>query len=115
MKATSATVGIPVTDLAAARRWYERAFELGAPDLEPVEGVAEYKMDGWWLQLMAVEQGGGPWILRFEVPDTATERARLVGLGLEIGEVIRVEGLIDYCEFTDPDGNQLSLYTEQTG
>lgn len=64
MKAISGTVGMPVTDLAAARRWYERAFELSAPDLEPIEGLAEYNMGGWWLQLMVVEQGGGPWVLK---------------------------------------------------
>ncbi|WP_067535330.1 VOC family protein [Nocardia crassostreae] len=114
MKPTSVTVGVPVTDLAAARTWYERTFELPAPDLEPVPGVAEYQVCGAWLQLMEVEQGGGPWVFRLEVPDVAAEHERLTTLGLSLGEIVVVEGLIDFFEFADPDGNQLSLYTDKT-
>ncbi len=66
---TGITIGIPVTDLRAAQRWYEA------------------------------------------VLDVHEQRARLVGLGAEGGDVEVVDGVIAWWDFSDPDGNGLSLYT----
>ncbi|WP_306359873.1 VOC family protein [Nocardia sp. CC227C] len=115
MNPTEVTVNIPVRDLAAATRWYERILDRSGPDLKPIEGVAEYDMGGWWLQLGEGEDVGGPWVLRFAVADAHAERDRLVGLGVDVDPMVHVEGLVDYCEFSDPDGNRLSLYTELGG
>ncbi len=45
------------------------------------------------------------------MPDVHAERARLGALGVEAGEVEVVDGVIAWWDFTDPDGNRLSLYT----
>ncbi len=42
MRATSITIGIPVSDLQAARRWYEKVLDVSEPDLEPVADIVEY-------------------------------------------------------------------------
>ncbi|RZQ62432.1 VOC family protein [Amycolatopsis suaedae] len=113
MDRTGVTVGVAVAELAAARKWYERVFELGPPEYEPVPGVAEYDLGGCWLQLMRVPAPApGEWVLRLGVADAAAERDRIASLGVAVGELIRVEGAVAYFEFTDPDGNQLSCYTE---
>jgi catechol 2,3-dioxygenase-like lactoylglutathione lyase family enzyme len=111
MQAISVTIGIPVRDLAISRAWYDRL--LGkAPDLEPVPGIAEYRVGGVWVQLMEGEPPGGKWTLRFGVADLDRERERLQGLGIELGDVRTVPGVIRYFVLADPDGNLLSWYQE---
>ena len=51
MHATSITIGIPVSDLQAARRWYEKVLDVSEPDLEPVADIVEYQVGACWLQL----------------------------------------------------------------
>ena len=111
MLSTSVTIGVPVRDLDAARRWYESVLELDRPDVEPASGVVEYEVAGCWLQLFEAEAGGGGWVLRIGVPDLRAERRRLVGLGIAVGELVEIESVIAFCDFHDPDGNQLSFYT----
>ena len=51
MEVSEVTIGIPVVELARSRDWYERM--LGKPpELEPVAGLAEFRLAGTWLQLM---------------------------------------------------------------
>jgi catechol 2,3-dioxygenase-like lactoylglutathione lyase family enzyme len=33
-----------------------------------------------------------------------------LGLGIEVGPIDGIEGVIRFCDFEDPDGNQLNLY-----
>ena len=42
------TVGLPVSEIARSVEWYRRAFELREPDLEPVEGVVEFRFGPIW-------------------------------------------------------------------
>jgi hypothetical protein len=44
------------------------------------------------------------------VTDLESERERLLSLGVAVGEIERVEGVISFCDFVDPDGNKLGLY-----
>jgi catechol 2,3-dioxygenase-like lactoylglutathione lyase family enzyme len=112
MKITDVTVGLTVSDLTSARAWYERALELEVPDLEPVDGVAEYKLlPGAWLQLGEGEVTVSSTALRVEVDDVDAEFARLTELGLVVEDIIRIPSVIDFFEFRDPDGNLLSLYS----
>lgn len=108
---TSVTITVPVTDLRAAQRWYEAVLGVDAPDLEPVQGVVEYQVGGAWLQLSEAGDGPGGSTVRLGVPDVHEQRARLVGLGVEGGDVEVVDGVIAWWDFCDPDGNRLSLYT----
>jgi len=111
VESTSVTVGVAVTDLVASRRWYEAVFEIAGPDLEPVEGVVEYQIGDCWLQLGEAPGGPGGWVFRVGVADVRKERARLLGLGVRVEPVVTIEGVIEFCDFCDPDGNRLSLYT----
>lgn len=125
MEIVSVTVGLPVGDLAAARTWYEAALELEAPDLVVDDDMVEYDLGPVWLQLAQVEapkpgllvstgveaRGHPQSTLRLGVRDVHRERARLVTLGIPVPGVEHVPGLVDYLDFTDPDGNELSLYT----
>ena len=43
--------------------------------------------------------------------DAGAERTRLAGLGGAVGPLEHVPGAVDYFDFTDPDGDQLSLYS----
>lgn len=43
-------------------------------------------------------------------PDIEEARHQLVDQGIEVTSIEHIEGLIRFCDFADPDGNQLSLY-----
>jgi len=109
--AVSVTIGIPVSNVEAASRWYEQL--LGKPpDIEPVPGIREFEIAGTWIQLDEDQAVGGNWTLRIGVADLAAERHRLEKLGLQLGDTHTVPGVISYFNFHDPDGNQLSCYQE---
>jgi predicted enzyme related to lactoylglutathione lyase len=109
MRATSVTIGVPVSDLATASAWYTSV--LGrAPDLEPTSGIAEYDVGGIWVQLDEDGTPGGDWVLRIGVPDLDQQRARLARLGITAGDTRTVPGAVTFFEFRDPDGNRLSCY-----
>ena len=81
---TSVTIGLPVSDLAQATRWYQEVFALADPDLTPAPGVLEFQVGPVWLQLTE-----GP-------PGSAAAGAA---------------GPVTRFDFTDPDGNRLSLHS----
>jgi catechol 2,3-dioxygenase-like lactoylglutathione lyase family enzyme len=114
MKIQSVTVGMPSGDLERSIAWYQRIFDLDRPDLEPVEGVVEFKLGPIWLQLGrdTVTRSGAEVVVRFGIQDAAHEHARLASLGVLVGELQRVEDVIEYFNFHDPDGNLLSMYAE---
>lgn len=110
MNLTSITIGIPVTSLDKASRWYEQCLELKA-HIEPASDVREYEIfPGCWLQLSVVESSTSEHCLLLGVADLETERERLANMGVDVGDIRRVEGVIAWCDFKDPDGNNLSLY-----
>jgi catechol 2,3-dioxygenase-like lactoylglutathione lyase family enzyme len=109
IETTSITVGFLVSDLAEAIRWYTALLDA-EPDLEPVEGIAEFEVrEGFWLQL-SEGSGGSEAVLGLGVRNVDAARERLVGMGIPVGEVERIPGVIAFCDFTDPWGNGLSLY-----
>jgi predicted enzyme related to lactoylglutathione lyase len=112
MPAVSVTIGIPVSDLEAASRWYGQV--LGKPyDIEPVAGIREFEVAGTWIQLDQGPAAGGSWTLRIGVADLNAERQRLEESGVELSGTRTVPGVISFFDFHDPDGNQLSCYQEQ--
>ena len=114
MEIVSVTIGLPVTDLAESIDWYRRVLELPEPDLEPAEGVVEWRVGPVWLQLMEAEGAstGCSAVLRLGVADVRARREQLLAAGVDVGAVEHVPGAVDYVDVTDPDGNTLSLYTE---
>ena len=114
MELKSVTVGIPVKDLTLAVAWYRAAFELGEPDLVPMDGLIEFDLGPFWLQL--AESPGRAGVegvsVNLSVADASGERQRFLGLGLPVSELQHVEGVVDYFELTDLDGNTIGFVTE---
>jgi len=71
MDVSSAAVGLPVSDLAAAVKWYRQVLELAEPDLQPADGVVEFKVGSLWLQLgeEPTARSGAQVVIRFGVDD----------------------------------------------
>lgn len=115
MEFTSITIGMPVKDVEEASQWYERCFDLKAP-INPAPDIREYQIyPGCWLQLSQAPTADSEHSLLFGVADLEGARKRLTQLGIDVGDIQRVEGIIAWCDFMDPDGNRLSLYlVEQT-
>ena len=116
MDVSSAAVGLPVSDLAAAVRWYRQVLELAEPDLQPADGVVEFKVGSLWLQLgeESTARSGAQVVVRFGVDDAGRERQRLEQLGVAVGPLEHVPEAVNYFDFRDPDGNVLSFYSEIT-
>ncbi len=114
MEAKAVTVGIPVRDLESAVSWYRAAFDLGEPDQVPMEGLVEFDLGSFWLQLALAPQLAGQEGLSvtISVEDASKEQASFVERGLGVTEVQRVEGVVDFFELTDPDGNRIGFVTE---
>ena len=105
------TIGLRVRSLKESTAWYEKL--LGErPTIEPVPGIREYELTkGCWLQLIESSSvTPGDSTVRIGIPDVQVMRNRLSGVGIDTGEIIRIEGVIARCEFKDPDGNKISLY-----
>jgi len=110
---SSVTVGLPVSDLERSVTWYRDVFALNEPDLEPADGVAEFQLGPIWLQLNLEPsaRSGAEVVTRFGVRDAAVEHNRLSRLGVNVGALQHVPEAVDYFDFTDPDGNRLSIYS----
>lgn len=113
MDVRSVTVGLPVGDLPRAVAWYRRVFGLPEPDLAPAADVVEFELGPIWLQLgrAPTARSGAEVVTRFGVADAAAERERLIALGVDAGPLEHIPGAVDYFDFRDPDGNNLSLYS----
>lgn len=114
MKAETVTVGIPVRDLDLAVAWYRSAFDLGEPDQVPMDGLAEFDLGMFWLQLvLAPELAGRDGIsVNISVKDASAEHQNFTQRGLTVSELQRFEGVVEYFELTDLDGNKIGFVTE---
>ncbi|MGE2722232.1 VOC family protein [Mycolicibacterium celeriflavum] len=100
---------VATRDFAAARSWYSEVIGR-EPDLEPIEGVAEWQIAATaWLQLMQDHDRAGRSAVRIGVDDLAAQMAELAELGIETGEVVVIAGLVRVVDIADPDGNEVSF------
>jgi catechol 2,3-dioxygenase-like lactoylglutathione lyase family enzyme len=109
LEITEVTLGIPVVDLTRSRDWYERLLGF-PPELEPVAGMAEFRIAGTWLQLREVRVSRPGWSFRIGVRNLDAEFDRLRADGFDPTEIETVPGVIRFVRLTDPDGNTVSLY-----
>lgn len=116
MKAETVTVGVPVRDLDLAISWYRSAFELGEPDQIPLDGLAEFDLSAFWFQLALAPElaGRGGISVNISVQDASVGRQRFADQGLSVTELQRFEGVIEFFELTDLDGNKIGFVTELT-
>jgi hypothetical protein len=89
-------------------------FSNSEPDLAPVDGVVEFHVGPLRLQLGedSTVRSGAEVVTRFGVADARWERERLEAMGVTVGSLEHVPGAVDHFDFTDPDGNVLSMYSE---
>jgi catechol 2,3-dioxygenase-like lactoylglutathione lyase family enzyme len=110
-KIESVTIGIAVSDVTEATRWYKNL--LGDVEtMEPAPGTVELQLsESTWLQLDDtgyLEVGGS--IVRFETKGIEAIHKVVKNLVADVGDIEVVEGVIQYFDFKDPAGNKLSFY-----
>jgi catechol 2,3-dioxygenase-like lactoylglutathione lyase family enzyme len=100
-------------DLAASEDWYSKL--LGRrPDYRPMDTLVQWELfDHGGLMLSTSDEIAGTGVIFLYVDNIATERQRLRGLGIVLGDDI--EG--DYstlAQVRDLDGNMVTLATPPT-
>jgi catechol 2,3-dioxygenase-like lactoylglutathione lyase family enzyme len=99
--------GVPVTDIAVAREWYERL--LGRPpDLVPHDREVAWRLaEGGWVYVVEDPARAGRSLLTFIVDDLDAEVGPVEERGL-VAE--RLAGGPPFkAELADPDGNRVTF------
>ena len=98
------------SDLAAAEGWYTKLLGRG-PDYRPMDTMIQWELSaGGGLVVASDELIAGPGVAFLVVADVATERRRLRGLGIALGDDIQGD-YSTLAQVRDPDGNLLTLAT----
>jgi len=100
---------VPVADLPASRRWYERL--LGrVPDNSPMASLDEWRVtDTGWLQVSADTDRAGSAVINFAVDDLAMHLEGLRSRDLAPGPIQEVNKGVQLSAITDPDGNTITF------
>lgn len=100
---------VPVTDIDAAREWYERL--LGKPPTNrPMTPLAEWWLTGGgWVQVWQDTERAGTALLNLAVDDLPAQVAELARRGIDCGEIQEVNKGVRLSSVTDPDGNTITL------
>lgn len=107
-------VELPVTDLPAAKRFYEEAFGWRFNDYGPTyAGIAGDGKEVGGLALTDTVRRGGPLVILF-----STDLAASLAAVREAGGTITTEPF-DFpggrrFHFTDPSGNELAVWAEKS-
>ena len=105
---------IATKDYPTARSWYSRVIGR-EPDLEPVDGVAEWQIAATaWLQLALDHDRAGKTAVRIGVDDLAAQIAELNAEGIATGELVVIADMVKVVDVADPDGNEVSFVQDLT-
>jgi predicted enzyme related to lactoylglutathione lyase len=100
---------IATRDYTAGRAWYSSLIGR-EPDLEPVDGVAEWQITTTaWLQIVEDPERAGRTAVRFGVDNLDTQTAELTAAGITMGELVVVADMVKVVDIADPDGNEVSF------
>jgi hypothetical protein len=103
---------VATRDYSAARSWYSRVIGR-EPDLEPVDGVAEWQITATaWLQLVEDPQRAGKSAVRIGVADLGVQIAELTEFGIAAGEPAIIADTVKVVDVSDLDGNEVSFVEE---
>jgi predicted enzyme related to lactoylglutathione lyase len=111
------TLQIPVTDIAAGRRFYTAL--LGRePDFAPHEDFLEWRVlagvEVWW-QVIGIVEDFRPLATRVRLcVDDVRVAARQAEsqLGVTLSPVTTLPGVVSFVDFDDPWGNRLGFYED---
>lgn len=102
---------LPVSDHAAAVAWYTQWIGR-APDVEPMEGVAEWQLvDNAWIQVALNPDAAGKSSIVVGVEDIDDHVASLARQGVTCGEIQDYD-FIKLSELPDPEGNKINFVWE---
>lgn len=106
---------IPVKDHAASVVWYAKLLAR-APDIVPVEEVAEWQLaDNAWIQVGSdAERAGGTTVI-IGVENINIQCDFCASVDIPFGEIIEYPGLIRMSEVIDPDGNKVVFVQDISG
>ena len=107
------TIGLPVSSLNEAERWYSQFIGAEVEMIRPAEGIAEFKIaPGVWLQLFVVDhKESANSVIRFSVDDFVSAQQIRSVVGIKTGEAITIPDVVTFSEFNDPFGNALGFYS----
>lgn len=102
---------LPVTDHTKAVAWYQ-AWIGRAPDLEPMEGIAEWQLAGnAWIQVTVDPEPAGRSTVVVGVKDLDAQRAACAAVDVVVSEVADY-GFVKTAEALDPAGNKILFVQE---
>ena len=100
---------VPVTDIAAARRWYSSLFGRGE-DNNPMPSLVEWQvLPGAWVQVFHDDERAGSAQLNLAMDDLDDHVAELRERGLEPGDITDANKGVRLSRISDPDGNIVGL------
>ena len=103
---------VATRDYATARSWYSRVIGRD-PDLEPIDGVAEWQIAATaWLQLVEDPDPAGKSAVRFGVDDLDAQIAELNDAGIATGEPVVIADMVTIVDIADLDGNEISFVAD---
>ncbi|WP_433872682.1 VOC family protein [Saccharopolyspora sp. CA-218241] len=112
LNADSVCAVVSVVDFQSAQTWYSTLFGR-APDLVPVDGVAEWKLaENAWLQLGEDPERAGKSTVVIGVRDLAEQLEAVRAAGFAPGEIETIPGLIRMSTILDPEGNAVNFFEE---
>ena len=111
------TIGVNVSDQDSAIEFYVAAlgFEkrMDAP-IGPTLRWIEVAPPGATTSIALVASGAAPAVgsdtgIRFTVPDAEAEHSAMRERGINVGDLLRWDGVPPMFEFDDPDGNRFQI------
>lgn len=107
--------GVPVTELAVGKDFFERLFG-GPPDIPVNENEVMWRVaDSAWLYVVVDAVRAGHALVAVSVPDLDAALAELATRGIEPTVVERVGEAERKATVLDPDGNTVALIEVRTG
>jgi glyoxylase I family protein len=99
---------VPVSDIAAAREWYEKL--LGRePDNNPMDSLIEWQLaDHGWLQVTDAYAPGTASV-NFAVDALADHMTDIADRGISHGQIVQANKGVELCTINDPDGNAITF------
>ncbi|WP_142050997.1 VOC family protein [Pseudonocardia kunmingensis] len=102
---------LPVTDHAKAVAWYQK-WVGRAPDVEPMEGIAEWQLaENAWIQVAVDPGSAGGTTVVVGVEDLDAQRSACAAVEVAVGEVSD-HGFVKTAEAVDPAGNKILFVQE---
>jgi hypothetical protein len=108
---TSVVGVLPVTDHAKAVTWYQKWIGR-APDVEPMEGIAEWQLaENAWIQVTVDPGPAGHTTVVVGVKDIDAQRSACAAAEVAVGDV-NDYGVVKTAEAIDPAGNKILFVQE---